>query len=213
MTHSQVPSQTQNGSKLLNNGIVRNASSSQHQKGQRGVLKLRNGSRKSDKLQLLTQTCIKPTNKLVSSLSGTPLVLKQAMGNPRLTRLTTARTQGKPPPSPIQYTLCLSAAPTFKQFFVPRLPRKSLETIPVWTPGTLQGHNYLLKPPIGMRSQENLYLSSKAFQRCIALHLHAPGSGQFPTFQWSRVKLLVFFKKTSSLSFCHNLCCRCINDP
>jgi len=43
----------------------------------------------------------KPTNKLVSSHFGAPLVLKQAMGNSGLTRLTTARTQGKPPPSPI----------------------------------------------------------------------------------------------------------------
>ncbi len=34
--------------------------------------------RKSDKLYLLTQTCIQPTNKLVSSLSEAPLVLGQA---------------------------------------------------------------------------------------------------------------------------------------
>jgi hypothetical protein len=53
----------------------------------------------------LTQTCIKLTNKLVSSHSGAPLVLGQATGNSRLIWLTTARIQGKPPPSPI-YILC-----------------------------------------------------------------------------------------------------------
>jgi hypothetical protein len=44
-------------------------------------------------------------NKLVNSIFGAPLVLRQISGNPRLTRLTTARTWGKPPPSPIYYSL------------------------------------------------------------------------------------------------------------
>ncbi len=70
-------------------------------RGQRGVLKLRDEIRKSDKPYLLTRTCIKPTNKLVNSLSGAPLVLGHATGNSRLTRLITAQTRGKPPPSPI----------------------------------------------------------------------------------------------------------------
>ncbi len=129
----------------------------------------------------LTRTCIKPINKLVNSLSGTPLVLKQTTGNSRLTRLTTARIQGKPPPSPIQYTLCLSAAPASKWLFVPRLPR-SPKTIPVWTLGTLRDQNSLFRPLIRMKSQENLQLFSRAFQQCVALHLHAPGLGRFPTF-------------------------------
>jgi hypothetical protein len=41
------------------------------------------------------------TNNLVSSHSGTPLVLGQAAGNSGFTRLTTAQTRAKPPPSPI----------------------------------------------------------------------------------------------------------------
>jgi hypothetical protein len=49
----------------------------------------------------LIRTCIKPTNKLVNSHFGTPLVLGQATSNFELTWLTTARTRGKPPPSPI----------------------------------------------------------------------------------------------------------------
>jgi hypothetical protein len=46
-----------------------------------GVLKFRDGTRKSDKLYSFTRTCIKPTNKLVSLHSGTPLVLGQATGD------------------------------------------------------------------------------------------------------------------------------------
>jgi len=49
----------------------------------------------------LLELASKPTNKLVSSFSGAPLMLGQATGNSGLTRLTTARIQGKPPSSPI----------------------------------------------------------------------------------------------------------------
>jgi len=42
----------------------------------------------------LTRTYNKPTNKLVNSHSGALLVLGQAMGNPKLTWLTTAWTRG-----------------------------------------------------------------------------------------------------------------------
>ncbi len=149
------------------------------------MLKLRNGTRKNDKLQLLTRTCIKPTkptNKLVSSLFGTPLMLGQATGNFGLTKLTTARTRGKPPPSPIQYFLCLFVEPTSKWFFVPGLPRRSPEIVSVQTLRTLRGHNFLLRPQIGMRSDTNQQLSSRAFQGCVTFHLHTSGSGRFPTF-------------------------------
>ncbi len=149
------------------------------------MLKLRDGTRKSDKLQLLTRTCIKPTNELVSSHFGTPLVLGQATGNSRLTRLTrltTAHIRGKPPPSPIQYYLCFSATTTSEWLFIPGLPRRSPKTVPIWTPGTLQVHNSLLRPSIGMRSKANLQLSLRDFQWCVAFHLHTLGSGRFPTF-------------------------------
>jgi hypothetical protein len=50
----------------------------------------------------ITHSDLHPTNyKLVNSLSGAPLVLGQATGDFELTSFTTARTQGKPPPSPI----------------------------------------------------------------------------------------------------------------
>jgi len=55
----------------------------------------------------LTRTCIKPTNKLVSSPFKAPLVLRQATGNFGLTWLYTARTWGKPPHPPYSI-LCAS---------------------------------------------------------------------------------------------------------
>ncbi len=141
------------------------------------MLELQDGTRKSDKLQLLIRICIKPTNKLVSSLFGALLMLGQATGDFGLTRFTTARTRGKPPPSPIQHSLRFFVAPTFEWFFILRLPRGSPETISIWTLVTLWGYNSLLKPPIEMRFEANLQLSSIAFQRCVAHHLHAPRSG------------------------------------
>ncbi len=154
------------GLSYSNSGIVKNSGhtpNSQHQKGQRGVLKLRDGTKKSNKLQLFTRTCIKPTNKLVSSLFGAPLVLGQATANSGLTKLITAQIQKKPPPSPIQYSLHLSTAPTSEWLFVLGFPRKSPKTIPVWTFGTLRNHNSLPRPLIKMRSETNLQLSSTAF--------------------------------------------------
>jgi hypothetical protein len=53
-----------------------------------------------------------------------------------------------------------------------------------------------------MRSKENLYLSLRAFQRCVALHLHTPGSGRFPTFCG---------RESNCPSSAHNLCFRCPN--
>jgi hypothetical protein len=49
-----------------------------------------------------------------------------------------------------------STAPASKWLLFPRLPRRSLETVPIWTPGTLGTHNSRLKPRIGMRSKVNL---------------------------------------------------------
>jgi hypothetical protein len=73
--------------------------------------------------------------------------------------------------------------------------------------GTLVAHNSLLRPPIGMRSKANLYLSLKDFQQCVALHLHTPGSVDS--------QLLVVGSQIANLtpspSFTHKLCCRYLN--
>ncbi len=141
--------------------------------------------------QLFTQICIKLTKKLVSSFSGAPLVLGQAMGDFGFTRFVTAQTRGKPPPSPIQYFIRLSAAPTSEWFFVPGLAKRSFEITKVWTPTILQDYNVLLKPPIGMRLKAKLQLLLRTFQHCVALHLHAQGSSRFSTFYGLWFKVVV----------------------
>jgi hypothetical protein len=98
---------------------------------------------------------------------------------------------------------------TSKWLFVLGLPSGSPKIVPVWIPGTLAAHNSLLKPLIGVRFEANLYLSLRAFQRCVALRPHAPGSGRVNS------RLLVVESQTTSLtpslSFAPNLCFRCPN--
>jgi len=80
--------QTQDGSKLLTQKNCEKLGACfqlSALKGVEGRTKLRDGTRKNDKFYLLTRTYIKPTNKLVSSFSGAPLVLGQTMGNSGLT--------------------------------------------------------------------------------------------------------------------------------
>jgi hypothetical protein len=50
----------------------------------------------------------------------------------------------------------LSARATFKWLFVPRLPKRSPETAMVGTPTTLQGYNFVFRPPIETRSKAKL---------------------------------------------------------
>ncbi len=157
----------------------------------------------------LIRTCIKPTNKLVSSFSGTPLVLGQATGNSGLTWFTTARTRGKPPPSPIYYTMCLSMAPHPNGFLsqdsqggVPKLSRFGL--LELCTIITLCS---------------NLWLGWGLKQSCSSPQelsngvLHSTCTHQGRVDFW----LLMIGSQTANLtlgpSFCHNLCYRCPNDP
>jgi hypothetical protein len=108
MTRSQVPSQTQDGSKSFEQqnceeleGMLPALST---RRGRGGVLRLRDGTRKSDKLLVIHTNLHSTNHKVVSSLYGAPLVQGQATGDSRLTRLTrltTVRTRGKPPPFPI----------------------------------------------------------------------------------------------------------------
>jgi len=49
-----------------------------------------------------------------------------------------------------------SIALTFEWLLVPGLPRRSPETILVWTLGTLGVHNSQFRPLIGMRFEANL---------------------------------------------------------
>ncbi len=131
--------------------------------------------------QLLTRTCRKPTES-GQCIVGALLVLGQTTGKLGFTRLTIARTWGKPPLSPLQYTLCLSTRPTSKWLFVPALPSGSPEIAKVGIPVILGPHNFVCRLPIEMRSKTKLYPLSKDFQRYVAFRLHARKLGQFSTF-------------------------------
>ncbi len=64
------------------------------------------------------------------------------------------------------------------QVGVPKLSRNC----PGWSPGTLGAHNSRFRSLITMRSQPNLYPSSRSFQRRISLSIRRSGRGRFPTF-------------------------------
>ncbi len=166
-------------------------------KGGRGACqKSQDQTRKRDQIIKLESTS-KTNQKRVSQHLGNTLRCwdkPRALGH---TRLTTSRTWGKPPPSPISYTLQLSAEATSKWLFFLGLPRRSPETISSWSPGTLGPHISRLPTPIGARYELKLQLSTRAFQRHVALPARTSGRGRFPTFKGP--------------SFAHNLGCRCPN--
>ncbi len=157
---------------------------------------------------LFIHTNLHQTNRQVGQYNvGAPLVLGQARGNVGLTRLTMAWTRGKPPPSPIQYTLHLSARTTSKWVFVSRFPKGNLETTKVGTPATLQGHNFVHRPLIGMTSKSKLQLLLRLSNS--VSHATCTDRGRVDS------RLFVVGRQITSLipdlSFCHNLCCRCPN--
>ncbi len=98
------------------------------------------------------------------------------------TRLITARTWGKPPPSPLYYTLQFFMVATSKWLFVLGLPNGSPEIPIVGTLAILRAHNFLCISLIVMRFEEKLQPSSRCFQRCVACWLHARKLGRFLTF-------------------------------
>ncbi len=112
---------------------------------------------------------------------GALLVLGQATHKFGLTRLITTRTWGKPPPSPLQYTLCLCTRPTSNWHFVPKPPSGNPEIPTTGTLATLGPHNFVHKPPIEMRSRAKLQPSLRSFQWYVARHLHTSKSGRFLT--------------------------------
>jgi len=72
------------------------------------------------------------------------------------TKLNTARTWGKPPPSPLYYSLCLATWPTPKCHFVLGLPSWSPEIPENGTFVTLEAHNFVYRPLIEAMSKEKL---------------------------------------------------------
>ncbi len=131
---------------------------------------------------LLHDFASKTNHKRVSSLRKTPLVLGQAMGNLDSLDSPQPKLGGSPPPSPIQYSLQLSAEAISEWHFFPGLPKWNPEIVLVCTPGILGIHNFLLRPLIEMNSEAILQFYSRAFKRQVAHYLQTSGSGRFPTF-------------------------------
>ncbi len=134
------------------------------------MLELYDGTRKNDK-QSLTHTNLHKTKQVGQCIVGTLLVLGRTTGKLGrttgklgLTRFTTAQNSGKPPTSPLYYTLCLATIPTSKCHFVSGFPSGSPEILTPRTPATLGVHNFACKAPIEMRSKAKLQPSSRAFQ-------------------------------------------------
>ncbi len=65
-----------------------------------------------------------------------------ARTSPRLTKIHYGLDLKKPPPSPLEYTLCMAMGPTPKCHFVLRLPSGSPEIPKVGTPATLGVHSF-----------------------------------------------------------------------
>ncbi len=132
----------------------------------------------------LTQVNLHKTNKQVGLHKVvTPLVLRRATGNLGLTRLITARIRGKPPPSPMQYTLHLRTRVASEWLFVLGFPNGSPKITKVGSPTTLWDYNVLCRPPIRMRFKLKLQPSLRVFQQRVTCHLHIKESGRFPTFR------------------------------
>ncbi len=89
---------------------------------------------------------------------------------------------GKPLPSCLQYTLCLSMRFTSKWHFVLGLPNGSLEITKVGIFVTLGPHNFTCRPPIEMRFEAKLQPSLRAFQWYVTHHLNTRKLGRFLTF-------------------------------
>jgi hypothetical protein len=100
-------------------------------------------------------------------------------------------------------------APTSKWLFVLGLPRRNREIVPVWILRTLRGHNYLLRPPIGMRWSK-IVASSRELSNGVSQST-CTHRGQVDS------RLLMVGSQIANLipgpSFRHNLWCKCPNGP
>jgi hypothetical protein len=119
--------------------------------GRGGVLELWDGTRKTDKLLvILSQICIKPTTSwLVRILEH--LGARISHRRPWTHKTHHGPDSGEATTFPHIVFFAPLHGTYIQMAFIPGLPR-SPETIPAWTPAISQNHNFLLRPPIGMRS-------------------------------------------------------------
>jgi hypothetical protein len=139
------------------------------------------GTKKNDKYQLLTRTCINQTTSWLMhnwSTFGARMNHEQTQIHKIHHMLDLEETIT----FPLKVFPMLGHGSTPNCHFVLGLPSWNLEIPKVATFGTLGAHNFLCKPPIEMRFEAKLYPSSRAFQWYVACHLHIKKSGRFPTF-------------------------------
>ncbi len=153
--------------------------SSQHFGGRGACQSSRIGTRKNDKQINYSHIPTQIKQQVGQCIMKTLLVHKQTTSKHRFTRLTTAWTWGKPPPSPLQCILCLATRLIFKCHFVSGLR--------IGTPTILGAHNFVCRPSIKVRFEAKLQPSSKTFQQILVVR--------------SQIANL-----TPNLSLGHNLC-------
>jgi hypothetical protein len=136
-----------------------------------------------------------------------PLVHGRTTSKHELTRLTTARTWGKPPPSPLYYTLCLATGLAPKCHFVLGTPNESPEIPTIGIPTTLGAHNLCAN----LRLRWGLKQSCSPHRKLSngMLHTTCTQGNQ------SDSRLVVIDNQianwTPCPSFAHNLCFKCPN--
>jgi hypothetical protein len=120
------------------------------------VLGLRDGTRKNQQASL-THTGLHTTHTKWLVHNWSTLGARMSHEQHEHTRLTTARTWGKPPPSPFYNILCASPwGPHPNGFFFSRLPSGGPKTTKVRSLATLDPHNFESKPWIEMKSKAKL---------------------------------------------------------
>ncbi len=146
------------------------------------MLELQDGIRKIDKQITYSHGPAQIKQQVGQCVAETLLVHERITGKHELTRFTTARTWGKPPPSPysILYAWPRDQHPNVilsldSQVKVLKFPK-------IKTFATLGVHNFVCRPPIEVRSKAKLQFLSRAFQLNVAHHVHVRKSGRFPTF-------------------------------
>ncbi len=155
-------------------GLGRRSRLSTLERGRGACQKSRDQTRKRDQ-QIKLESASKTNHTGLSSHSGTPLGVgtsHEHFGPQDSPRPGLGGSHHLPPYS----ILCSSPSRLHSNGSFSR------ETIPIWIPGTLGVHNFSPQARIGTKFEPKLQLSSRAFQRHVALPLQTSIKGRFPTF-------------------------------
>jgi len=182
--------------------------SSQHLEGYKGMLELQDGTRKSWQASL-THTGLHTTHTKWLVHSWSTLGAKTSHGQHGHTRLTTARTWGKPPPSPLIVYSVAGHGAYIQMTFLSQdsrveVPKSCQLGLPrLWSPITLW---------------TDLWLRCGLKQSCSSCRKLFNNMSHVICRQINRVDSRLFLvgsqigSLTPDLFFGHNLCFRCLNE-